>query len=166
MPSLARSLPQLGMPAGPVSPGRPPGKLASAGAIMTTEPTTQDPTTAKLLLVVDDEFLIRWSLRQHLVAAGYQVIEAATVAAARAAFARGVDLVLLDVNLPDGNGLDLLDEFHGQRPASPVIVLSARGSHDLAAAACARGAFALLDKPFDLDVVAAAVGRASGGPGH
>ncbi len=128
---------------------------------MATDQKTQDPTTAKVLLVVDDEFLIRWSLRQHLVAAGYQVIEAATMAAAREAFAHGVDLVLLDVYLPDGNGLDLLEEFHGHRPASPVIVLSAHGSRDLAATARERGAFDFLDKPFDLDVVAAAVGRAS-----
>jgi DNA-binding NtrC family response regulator len=131
---------------------------------MATDHRPQDPATAKVLLVVDDEFLIRWSLRQYLVAAGYQVIEAATMAAAREAFAHGVDLVLLDLFLPDGKGLDLLDEFRVDRPASPVIVVSAHGTAELAEQAHLRGAYDFLDKPFDLEVVAAAVGRAARAP--
>ena len=60
------------------------------------------------ILVVDDEELVRWSLRQRLEAADYQVVEAATGEAAIEAFKNGVDLVLLDYGLPDTNGIDVL----------------------------------------------------------
>lgn len=57
------------------------------------------------ILVVDDEELVRWSLRQRLEPAEYQVIEAATGEAAIEHFRNGVDLVLLDYGLPDTNGM-------------------------------------------------------------
>lgn len=118
-------------------------------------------STAKVLLVVDDEFLIRWSLRNRLVAAGYIIVEAATAAEARTAFARGVDLVLLDVLLPDGNGMDLLKEFHERRPDSRIILISAHGTSEVADKARAQGAYDFIHKPFDLNVITAVVDRAA-----
>lgn len=139
-------------------------QVATPGTAAASKPETgpnAPSATAKVLLVVDDEFLIRWSLRNRLAAAGYIVIEAATAAEARAAFARGCDMVLLDVLLPDGNGMDLLKEFRERRPESRVILISAHGTAEVADRARAQGAYDFIDKPFDLNVITAVVDRAA-----
>jgi DNA-binding NtrC family response regulator len=128
---------------------------------MTTATQPSSATdSAKVLLVVDDEFLIRWSLRTRLAAAGYRVLEAATLAEAREALDRGVDLVLLDVLLPDGNGLDLLAELQKTAVHPPTILISAHATAEVAARAKAQGAFDFVHKPFDLDAIAALVASA------
>ncbi len=60
------------------------------------------------VLIVDDEPLIRWSLRQRLEQVGYRVLEASTGAEALAKLPEGVDLVLLDYRLPDSDGVSLI----------------------------------------------------------
>jgi CheY-like chemotaxis protein len=72
--------------------------------------------------------LIRWSLSERLTQEGYDVVEADTMAAALARHAEGVDLVLLDYKLPDGDGLAVLKEMRAQRrhdrdhcPADPAF---------------------------------------------
>lgn len=116
----------------------------------------------KVLLVVDDEFLIRWSLSEHFDQAGYSVIEAETLREARAALLNHVDVVLLDVLLPDGNGLDLLAELRRSQPNLPVIVISAHATQVVADRARADGAFDCVRKPFDLNALTALVDRAAG----
>ena len=78
------------------------------------------------ILIVDDEQLIRWTLTEALRGWGYVPVEAETVAAALAAFdAEQPAVVLLDINLPDGSGLDVLREIKGRRPEAVVIMITA-----------------------------------------
>ena len=105
------------------------------------------------ILVVDDEQLVRWSLRRHLEAQGHTVIEADSGRAARLAFEQGVDVVLLDVCLPDSQGTDLLRAWRAADPAAPVILITAHSTVEAAVAAMQQGAFHYLRKPFNLNEV-------------
>lgn len=128
---------------------------------MTSTIPTPAAKTAKVLLVVDDEFLIRWSLRSHLTAAGYIVIEADTLKAARALMNRNIDVVLLDLMLPDGSGMELLDEIHAKFQTLPVIMLSAHATRETVETAAAKGAYRFLHKPFELETIARTVQQAT-----
>ncbi len=112
------------------------------------------------VLVVEDEFLIRWAIRNLLIKEGVAVVEAPDAASARAAFAPAVDVALLDVRLPDGNGMELLAEFHAKQPDTQIIVMTAHGTEAMEREAVALGAFALVHKPFRLDDALALVRRA------
>ena len=78
------------------------------------------------ILIVDDDAGFRRVARELLTSRGYGVAgEAATLGEARAAVSRdGLDGILLDVNLPDGDGLDLAAELSGTRPAMRVLLTS------------------------------------------
>jgi two-component system response regulator AtoC len=112
------------------------------------------------ILIVDDEELIRWSLRERLKADGYDIVEAGTGKEAVEQFKTGVDLVLLDYRLPDTDGLSLLREFKKLEPDSLVILLTSFVSVETAVDAMKLGAFHFANKPFNVDDVADLVGRA------
>ena len=112
------------------------------------------------ILVVDDEDLIRWSLRERLHADGYDVLEAETGHAALEQFKDGVDLVLLDFRLPDMDGLSILRELKKLDPDVLVILLTAFVDVDTAVEAMKLGAFHFANKPFNLDDIAVMVARA------
>ena len=112
------------------------------------------------VLVVDDEQLIRWSLNERLTQEGYRVLEADSTAAALARHAEGVDLVLLDYKLPDGDGLSVLKEMRARDPETLVILLTAHSSIDIAVEAMKRGAYHYATKPFNLDDIAVQVEKA------
>jgi len=101
-----------------------------------------------LVLVIEDEAPLRRYLRATLQAFGYRVEEAATGAEGRILLARvGPDVVLLDLGLPDGDGLELAREFRGWSKV-PIIVVSARGKEEDKIQALDQGADDYLTKPF------------------
>jgi len=111
---------------------------------------------AASVLVVDDEDLIRWSLREALETAGHTVRCAADGARAAELFERdGADAVLLDYKLPDTDGLKLLARLREQDPDVPVILLTAFSSIERAVDAMRLGAYDFIAKPFDIDHVLA-----------
>ena len=104
------------------------------------------------VLVIDDEPLIRWCISQTLGAAGYRITEAQDGASALQALAGGPDpdVVLLDLRLPDSNDLRLLEQIRRAAPAAAVIMMTAFGTPEVAAAALKLGARGVLTKPFDM----------------
>jgi DNA-binding NtrC family response regulator len=115
------------------------------------------------ILVVDDEPLIRWAVREELEGAGYRVMEAGTAAEALASLDGdgSVAVALLDVRLPDSDDLLLLRRFRRDAPACRVIMMTAHGTPELLAQALQEGAFGTVSKPFDMAGVVALV-RAAG----
>ena len=103
------------------------------------------------VLVVDDESLIRWSIKERITAAGFKVREAETASAALAIAREGVDLVLLDYRLPDADGLSVLKRIKETDPDTVVLMLTGHGSVGVAVESMKQGAFHYLAKPFDLD---------------
>src|SRR6185436_14075222 len=112
------------------------------------------------VLVVDDEELIRWSLTERLSQEGYRLGEAGTAADALARHREGVDLVLLDYRLPDGDGLAVLKQMKEADPDTIVILLTGHASVDNAVEAMKQGAYHYANKPFDLDEIVLLVERA------
>lgn len=106
------------------------------------------------ILVVDDEHLIAWSLVKMLEKAGYQVETAGTCLETLEKFPGfEPELVMLDIWLPDGNGLDLLKEIKRLNAELPVIMITASADADAALAALKLGAEDFIGKPFNMDAV-------------
>src|ERR1043166_8966679 len=112
------------------------------------------------VLVGAAEPLIRFALNDRLTADGYKVIEADTAAQAIAKSEDGVDLVLLDYKLPDGDGLTVLKRIKEQHPDTLVILLTAHQSVELAVEAMKQGAYHYANKPFNLDEISILVAKA------
>ncbi len=102
--------------------------------------------------VIDDEKNIRRTLRMVLESQDFAVWEAENGAEAKKKIAsEKTDGVLLDLKLPDCNGMDLLEELKAIQPGLPVIIVSGHGSIKDAIEAVKRGAFDFLEKPVDRD---------------
>ncbi len=118
-------------------------------------------TMTSRILVVDDERMVRWSLRQALERAGYQVDEAASGAEALEVAGRELpDVVLLDHRLPDRTGIEVLRALLKSAPRLPVVMITAHASIDGAVEAMKEGAFHYLSKPFEVEDVLQSVQRA------
>ena len=113
------------------------------------------------VLVVDDERLVRWSVAETLTARGYDVVEAADARSAMLAFGAGdtIDLVLLDLRLPDADDLRVLACVRQMAPKMPVILMTAFATREIIEDATVLGA-SVVTKPFDLNDLALAVERA------
>lgn len=111
-------------------------------------------------LIVDDHPVFRTGLAELLgrLRPGAECAEAGSAAAARRQFAAGGwDLVLLDLDLPDGRGLDLLAEFGRTDPGVPVLIVSMHGEEEFVTHALRRGAAGYLSKADAPDELAAAL---------
>jgi two-component system, NtrC family, nitrogen regulation response regulator GlnG len=110
------------------------------------------------ILIVDDDEAIRTVVTESLRREGHLVAAAASVAEQRALFESfSPDLLITDVILPDGNGLDLVPEWLARSPDMPIIIFSAQNTLSTAVRATEQGAFEYLPKPFDLDELCRAV---------
>ncbi len=106
------------------------------------------------ILVVDDEYLIRWSLQQELAKDGYEVTTAEDgEEALRAVRESPPDLVLLDIQLPGIDGIQVLEQVKATDPEVVVIMITAYGMVDTAVAAMKAGAYDYINKPFNLEGV-------------
>ena len=113
------------------------------------------------LLVVDDEPVICQSFRWVFAGPDVEVVTAGTVADGwRRVQDDRPDVIVLDLQLPDGSGLDLFDRVRAADPRRPVVFITAHGTTDTAIEAMKHGAFDYLAKPLDLEEVTALLGRA------
>jgi two-component system, NtrC family, response regulator PilR len=104
------------------------------------------------VLVVDDEADLRELLQITLISMGFDVDLAPTVAEAKRLLAQNTyELCLTDMRLPDGTGIELVEQINRMPNAMPVAVITAYGSADTAVAALKAGAFDYLSKPIALD---------------
>jgi two-component system nitrogen regulation response regulator GlnG len=116
------------------------------------------------ILVVDDDAAIRTVVREALRRQGHVVETVGTIADMRRALGDfAPDVLVTDVMLPDGDGLEIVPEIVCRHPGLPVIVLSARNTLATAVRATEQGAFDYLPKPFDLEELARAVAGALAG---
>jgi DNA-binding NtrC family response regulator len=116
-----------------------------------------------VVLVVDDEALIRWSLSEGLAESGYAVRAASTGAEALSVLADCLTdpvVVLLDLRLPVVGDLSLLRAMRRTRPDAPVLVMTAHGAPEDTEEAQRLGAAHVVGKPFDVGEMVRLVGEA------
>jgi two-component system KDP operon response regulator KdpE len=110
------------------------------------------------ILVIDDEAPIRRLLRTSLGTQGFEVFEAADAAEGLALLARQKpDIVLLDLGLPDRDGLDIVRDLRAAGDLTPIVVLSARGEERAKIAALDLGADDYVTKPFSIGELVARI---------
>jgi two-component system nitrogen regulation response regulator GlnG len=111
------------------------------------------------LLIVDDEPVICHSFRRAFAAPDLEVVTAGTVAEGwRRIESDRPDVIVLDLQLPDGSGLDLFERIRAADPKRPVIFITAHGTTETAIEAMKRGAFDYLSKPLDLELMSRLLG--------
>jgi len=129
-------------------------------------PTPALSSTGRLVVVVDDDALVLRALGRALAAAGYAVRTLAT-AGELLDGELPADLAgaLIDVHLPDMNGLDLMERLRARRPGLPVVLMTAEANSPLRSRALRQGATAWLDKPFEDSQLLETLRRALDGHG-
>lgn len=114
------------------------------------------------VFLVDDDDGIAWGIETELKSLGAEVRRAASLKQALERFpAWGADIAISDINLPDGNGLELLKKWHKENPNMPIIMITADGAVNSAITALRYDAFDYLQKPFDMKDLIVAVKRAA-----
>jgi len=116
---------------------------------------------AQKILVIDDEKLIRWTLEQHLVKEGYDVVTAESAEKGLALLTEDApDLILLDNRLPEMSGLELLEKIKVQERGLMVIMITAYGMVETAVKALKLGAYDYISKPFNLEEITFVIKKA------
>src|SRR5438045_6609216 len=104
------------------------------------------------ILVVDDDQAIRWTLREALQSWGFTPVEVGSVAEAVSHFKADLPAaVLLDIDLPDGSGLDVLREIKREHPEAIVIMITGNVQVDNTISALRGGAYDFIAKPINLE---------------
>lgn len=104
----------------------------------------------KKILVIDDDESVIWVIRKALEPAGYEIEERRTIKSGIKAI-DNFKLILLDLMLPDGNGIEALKEIRVFNPDAMVIIVTAHGKMESAIDAMKEGAYDYLEKPFDIE---------------
>ncbi|MBI5804915.1 sigma-54-dependent Fis family transcriptional regulator [candidate division TA06 bacterium] len=105
-----------------------------------------------VILLIDDEEAIQFAFTKYLGKSGYEVITASTLAQARIALTqRNYDIILLDLSLPDGNGLEMIGEIRQSQADVALVVITGKGDVPLAVKAMQLGADNFMTKPTDMD---------------
>jgi DNA-binding response OmpR family regulator len=121
------------------------------GPVEIARATCSAPKRMTRILVVEDQRSLLRNLVRGLGEEGYDVVPAASVNEAREALARQPDVVLLDVMLPDGSGVDFLRQLRNEGFGQPILVLTARDSVDDRVQGLDAGADDYLVKPFSFN---------------
>ena len=126
--------------------------LTTAVAFAENAATPQKRTEPLKVLVVDDEPLIRWSVRRGLTRHGHEVHEATSAAETLDALTASgpFDAIVLDYRLPDRRDLSLLRQVRVASPGSTVVMMTAYGEPGMREEARAIGALTVIDKPFQV----------------
>ena len=112
------------------------------------------------VLIVEDDEIMRMSLEDRLRLDGISVCVASDTAGAKKELAKGdIDLVVSDIRLPDGTGLELFSDISTYYPGTPVILMTAYGDVSDAVALMKGGALDYLTKPFDINDFVTKVGQ-------
>ncbi len=115
----------------------------------------------KTVLIVDDDKIIREQLQKALKREFFRPILANDGKTALESFSQEeIDIVILDVKLPDIDGLEVLKEIKEKRPDCEVIVITGLGSQEIAIKSLRKGAIDYIEKPIEIDELSAALGRA------
>jgi EAL domain-containing protein (putative c-di-GMP-specific phosphodiesterase class I) len=147
----------------PFSPGQLRAAVARAARVATADPEgSLDRTALPRVLVADDDVLLRKTIGRVLRRAGFDAIEVDGGRAAIAALeAKPFDVIISDVHMPDGGGLDLLRAIRRIDLDVPMLLMSGEPDVEIAAKAVEYGAFRYLLKPLDNEVLAKVVQRAA-----
>ncbi len=117
------------------------------------------------VLIVDDEIIVRTLIAETVRAMGHEVFLAASLHEGRAYLASSeqkpaMDVVFLDVHLPDGNGLDAIADFYSQSKAPEIIIITGHGTAEGAELALRHGVWEYVQKPLKVHDVTATLARA------
>ena len=113
----------------------------------------------KNILIIDDEEDLCWLLTNTLQKKEYTILTANTISDGMACLREAPDLLVLDLKLPDGDGMDLLSRIRAISPQTLVIIISAYGSEEKREEAKDRGGDCFLDKPFTEEKILDAIGQ-------
>ncbi|MEF9475608.1 MAG: response regulator [Candidatus Mariimomonas ferrooxydans] len=112
----------------------------------------------KKILVIDDEKIVRISCERTLATEGYEVTSASSANEALELFKKNsFDLILLDIKMPDMDGIEVLKKIKEARPGTNVIMITGYSTVDTAVKTLKLGAINYLEKPFTPDTLLAAV---------